>query len=178
MAIGPDASYSGQTKIYRKQQPDGVTLNGAVVVSEEVFDVGSLITHAGQETYSGIIEPAGVAFTIAQDAVAGCDVTIQLNDGAGNAMANIPADLDVILSDSPFGVDITATAPSVSTTVKAGQGTLLQTYSANKAFYVQTNAAGQITIVINDAAHTGYYIAVIGLPVPFVSRQLVAGDYK
>jgi len=176
--IGPDPSYNGQSKIYRKQQPTGEMLNGAAVITEEVLDVGSLLSHYGQESYGGIVEPAGATFTIAQDAAAGCDVTIQLTDGAGNALANVPADLDVILSDSAVGVGITATAPSVSTTLKAGQGTLLQTYSANKAFYVQTNASGQITLVINDAAHTGYYVAVIGLPVPFVSRQLVAGDYK
>src|SRR6185312_2725168 len=101
--IGPDPSYNGQSKIYRKQQPTGEMLNGAAVITEEVLDVGSLLSHYGQESYGGVIEASSVTFTIAQDAVAGCDVTIQLADGIGNPIAGLPADLDVILSDSPVG---------------------------------------------------------------------------
>lgn len=177
MSLGSDASYSGQSKIYRKQQPAGTTLNGATVVTEEVFDAGSVVSHLGQETYAGIVEPAAIGFTIAQGASANqCQITIQLQDGAGNALANVPADLDVILSDSAAGVGLTATTASGG--VAVSQGTTLQTYSASKALYIQTNASGQIVITITDTAKTGFYIAVLGLPVPFVSRQLTAADYK
>jgi hypothetical protein len=177
MGLGPDASYNGQSKIYRKQQPEGATLNGAAVITEEVLDAGSLLSHYGQESYGGVVEPANVTFGIAQGATSNlCVVTIQVNDGAGNPIANLPADLDVILSDAASGVGVTATSPSGGVAVTTG--TQLQVYTAAKALYAQCNASGIIAITITDTAKTGFYVAVIGLPVPFVSRQLVAGDYK
>lgn len=176
MSIGPDPLYSGQGAIYRKQQPEGLTFNGANVVSEQVFDAGSLVSHYGQESYGGQVEPANVSFSIAPGGSSGvCVITIQVNDGAGNPIANQPADLDVYLSDSAFGIGLTATAPSVSAAITTG--TVLQTYTANKAFYAQCNASGQIVLTISDASKTHYYISVVGLPVAFVSRQLQTADY-
>lgn len=177
MSLGSDPSYSGQSKIYRKQQPAGVSLNGAAVITEEVFDAGSCLSHLGKETYSGVVEPANVSFTIAPGGANIAQVTIQVNDGAGNPVSNMPVDMDVILSDAADGVGVTATTPSGGIALNAGGGTLLQTYVASKAIYAQTNASGQIVLNITDTAHTGFYVAVIGLPVPFVSRTLVAGDY-
>ncbi len=177
MSLGSDPSYSGQSKIYRKQQPAGETLNGATVVTEEVLDSGSLLTHLGQETYSGVIEAANATFAIANGGLNIAQVTIQINDGDGNPISDLPVDLDVLLSVAAVGVGVTATTPSGGIALNAGGGTLLQTYVASKAIYAQCNAAGQIVLEITDTAHTGFYVAVIGLPVPFVSPQLVAANY-
>lgn len=177
MGLGPDQTYSGQSKIYRKQQPDGATFNGVAVVTEQVFDAGSLLQHYGQESYGGVVEGANVSFTIGVGGTNIAQVTIQVNDGAGNPITGQPFDLDVILSDSPTGVGVTATTPSGGIALNAGGGTLLQTYVASKGIYAQCNSNGQVVLNITDTAHTGFYVAVIGLPVAFVSRQLVAGDY-
>lgn len=177
MAIGSDLSYAGQSKIYRKQQPENATVNGANVVTEEVFDAGSLVSHLGQEMYNGVVEGVMVKFTIAVGGTNIAQVTTQVCDGAGNPIANQPFDLDVLLSDSATGVGVTATAPSGGIALAGGGGTLLQTYVASKAIYAQCNASGQIVLNITDTAHTGFYVAVVGLPVAYVSRQLVAGDY-
>lgn len=178
MGLGPDSTYSGQSKIYRKQQPENATSNGQEIITEEVFDNGSLVQHYGQETYRGTVEPAGCTITAAPYGAGGthqCEVTIQLTDGAGNALADVPANLDVLLSASPYGAGLGA-APTVSTTVATGL--TLSTYSANLAFRIQTTATGEIQIIIDDASKTLYYIAVFGLPVPVVSAQLTAADYS
>ena len=177
MALGPDTSYSGQSKIYRKQQPDGVTFNGASVTTEEIFDAGSLVQHYGQESYGGVVEGANVSFTIGPGGTNIAQITIQINDGAGNAISGQPFDLDVILSDSATGVGVTATTPSGGIALNTGGGSLLQTYVTSKAMYAQCNSSGQIVLNITDTAHTGFYVAVMGLPVAFVSRQLTAADY-
>ena len=176
MSIGPDPLQSGQSQIYTKQQPEGQTFNGNTVITEMVLDADSLVSHYGQESYGGQVEAAGVSFTIAQGASTGqCVITIQLTDGGGNPISNQPVDLDVYLSDSAFGIGLTATAPVTSATITTG--TVLQTYTANKAYYAQCNASGQIVLTITSSAKNAYYIAVAGLPVAIVSRQLTTADY-
>jgi hypothetical protein len=183
MPLGPDTSYSGASKIYTKQQPDGQTINGNAITTEQVCDVGSVVQQYGVTTLNGQVLPGPCSFTIAPFGAGGThqvSITIQVQDNGGQPITGLPWDLDVILSDNANGVGVTATAPSVSTTVNAGGGTLLNTYIANKAFYVQTNASGQVQIIINDASKTGYYIMCQAGNQPFasVSRQLVSGDYS
>ena len=176
MGLGPDNSYNGQSKIYRKQQPDGATFNSASVITEEVLDAGSLLSHYGQESYGGVVEPANATFSISKGGSANLSiVTVQINDGAGHPIASLPVDLDVVLSDAASGVGVTATTASGGVAVTTG--TQLTAYIAAKALHAQCNASGVIAITITDTAKTGFYVAVLGLPVPFVSRQLVAADY-
>lgn len=177
MSLGPDTSYSGASKIYTKQQPDGTTFNGAAVTTERVFDSGSLVQHYGQESFGGTVMPAKIAFTIVQGGSSNiCSVTAQIEDGAGNAITGQPVDLDICLSDAATGVGLTGTTASGG--VAVGVGTQLDAMVAAKAIRCQCDTNGEITINITDTAKTGFYVAAIGLPVAFVSRQLVAGDYK
>lgn len=178
MPTGQDASYSGQSKIYVKQQPAGTTINGNTVITEEVTDTGGLQNRFGLNAVNNVLTADQIAFTIAQGGSTGvCLVTITVTDNAGQPLANQPFDLDVILSDAATGVGVTATAPSVSATITTG--TTLNTYVTNKAYYAQTNASGQIVLTISDASKTHYFVMVQGCSLPFayVSRQLQTADY-
>jgi thioredoxin-like negative regulator of GroEL len=55
-------------------------------------------------------------------------------------------------------------------------GTLLNTYSANKAVYVQTNSAGQVVINFGITATPTIYVMVQagGQPVPSIGTVLPA----
>lgn len=177
MATGQDTTYSGQSKIYIKQQPAGTSINGNTVTTEEVTDVGGLQSQFGLSAFNGTILPGKVNFSPAKGAANICIITITIQDNGAQPILNTPFDVDVVLSDAATGVGVTATTPSVSATITTG--TTLNTYVANKAFYAQTNASGVIVLTINDAAKTGYFIMVQGaaLPVPYVSAQLVAANY-
>lgn len=177
MPLGPDPSYGTQSKFYVKQQPAGTTLNGNTVATEAVEDVGSLVSQYGLQSLNGQILPAQILFTIAKGSANVCVVTAQVADNGGQAIAGFPFDLDVILSDNANGVGITATAPSSSASVTTG--TVLNTYTANKAFYAQTDATGKVVLTITDTGKTGYYVMVQAgcQPLPSVSRQLTSADY-
>lgn len=178
MAIGDDLTYSGQSKIYQKQQPESVTINGNTVTTEEVVAAGGLLnTTGGLTAYKSKILPAIVSFAIAAGAANHSVITITIQDNGAQAITGTPFDLDVILSDLATGVGVTATAPSTSLTVTTG--TQLNSYVTNKALYVQSDTNGIIVINIFDTAKTGYFVMVQGgqIPIPYISRQLVAGDY-
>jgi hypothetical protein len=176
MALGQDASYSGQSKIYIKQQPQGQTLNGNTITTEEVVDVGGLTNRYGLDALNGTILPAKITFGIAPGAANHTVITVTVVDNGGNAVA-FPWDLDFILSDSATGVGVTTTTPSGGISVTTGA--LLNTYITSKACYAQSNGSGVLVVNITDTAKTGFYIMVQAgsQPLPSVSRQLVAGDY-
>jgi hypothetical protein len=72
MALGADPSYSGQSRIYTKQQPENVSINGNTVVTEEVVDTGGLLNLVGGiQAYKGAVLPSIVSFAIAQGASTG-----------------------------------------------------------------------------------------------------------
>lgn len=178
MALGPDTTYSGCSKIYIKQQPENVTLNGNTIVTEEVTDAGGLQSNNGLSAFNGVVLPGKISFAAAAGGTQYyCAVTITVQDNGGNPIINTPFDMDVILSDAATGVGVTATTPSGG--ISATTGTVLNIYVAGKAVYAQTNGAGQIVLQIIDSAKTGFYIMVQGcaLPVPYVSPQLVAANY-
>jgi hypothetical protein len=181
MPLGPDQTYSGAAKIYEKQQPAGTTLNGNTVTTEEVTDVGGLQNLYGLSAFNGTVLPGLISFTIAPLGAGGTNdvrITIQVQDNGGQPITGTPFDLDIILSDAASGVGATATTPSGAVSITTG--TLLNTYIAKKAFYVQCDTNGKVVFDIVDAAKTGFYVMVqAGMqPVPAVSRQLVAGDYS
>lgn len=177
MALGPDGTYTGQSKVVIKQQPAGTTLNGNTVTTEELLDTGSLTNRYGINAVNGKITADKVGFAIAPGAANHSVVTITIQDNGGQAIASQPFDVDVILSDAATGVGVTATAPSNSMTVTTG--TQLNSYVSNKALYVQSDGTGTIVINIFDTAKTGYYVMVQGVSLPFayVSRQLLSTDY-
>ena len=177
MAIGQDGTYSGQSKIYTKQQPEGVTINGNTVTTEEVSDTGSLRNRFGLRAVNNKITADKIAFAIAPGAANHTVVTITIQDNGGQPITGQPFDLDVILSDLATGVGVTATVPSGGVAITTG--TSLNAYVANKAFYIQSDTNGVIVINITDAGKTPYAIMVQGCSLPFsyVSRLLVPADY-
>lgn len=177
MALGPDTTYSSSSKIYTKQQPAGTTLNGVPITTEEVVDVGGLLNIYGNLAFNGQILPGKVNFAIAPGAATHSVITITVQDNAGNPITGVPFDCMVNLSDAATGVGLTATTPSGG--IAFTTGTLLSTYVVSKSARVQSDTNGVIVLNITDAAKTGYFIMVQGsaLPVTYVSRQLLAGDY-
>lgn len=160
MPLGPDASYSQASRIYTKQQPDGQTINGNTVITEQVNDVGSLTQQYGLQTFNGQILPGFIQFTVAPFGSGGShqvQVTIQVVDNSGQPITGVPYDLDVILSDNANGVGVTA-ATMLSFNITAG--TQLNQYIANKAFYVQTDATGKVVINFGITATPQIYVMV------------------
>lgn len=186
MPLGPDVSQSGQAKIYTKQQPDGVSINGNVVTTEQIADVGSLTQQYGLASLNGQVLPGKVGFTIAAGAANHSTITIQVQDNGGQAITQTDGltttapkvwDLDIILALST-GV-LTTLTPSTGMSVTTG--TLLNTYAptANRALYAQTDVTGKVVIDLLDTGKQGFFVMVQagGQPVPALSRQLTAGDY-
>ena len=157
MSIGPDGTYAGAAKIYTKQQPEGVTLNGNTITTEEVTDVGGLQNNYGLYALNGVIQVQKLSITAVPGAATVTTVTIQLQDNGGQNVANQPYDFDLILSDSAFGVGLTAT---VTQAVAFTSGIILNTYTANKAYYVQCDATGKVVFTLTDAARTQFYIMI------------------
>ena len=83
MAVGQDTTYSGQSKIYIKQQPENVTLNSNTIVTEEVTDVGALQSQFGLAAFNGQILPGLIKFTFAANGanVSKCSIQVQDNGG-------------------------------------------------------------------------------------------------
>jgi hypothetical protein len=176
MATGQDASQSGASRIYVKQQPQGTTINGNAVITEQVIDTGGLDNTFGLQALNGQILPAKITFTIAPGAANHSVITIQVVDNGGQAVTGFPFDLDIIFSDNADGTGLTATALTAQSFTS---GVLLNTYTASKAFYVQTDNLGKVVVDITQAAKTAYVVMVQAgcQPLPAVSRALVAGDY-
>jgi hypothetical protein len=176
MAVGPDVSQSGSSKIYVKQQPQGTTLNGNAITTEEVFDANSLQNVYGLEALNGVVLPGKVTFAIAPGSANVCNVTITVCDNGGHAITGTPFHFDVQLSDAATGIGQTAT--TASGTVTTTTGVVTTTYAAKKALYVETDTNGVVVLAITDTAKTGFYVAAIGAtPYPFVSRQLLTADF-
>lgn len=122
-------------------------------------------------------QPCTATLTPAAGSSNVCEVTIQVLNGAGVAVA-YPVVLDVLLSDAATGTGLTATSASGAVAAKASSGTDLSTLVSKKALKVQTKANGTYILSITDAAKTGFYVVahIPGLA-PSVSAQLVTGNY-
>lgn len=181
MGVGRDLSYEGATRFYEKQQPAGVTFNGNLIVTEEIASVGCLSEMFGVQSFNGQVQPGLISFTFAPNGSTISLCTIQVQDNGGQNVTQTDGktptvfDLDVILANSN-GV-ITTLTPSTGLAVVTG--TLLNTYVAAKAMYIQSNGSGQIQVNITDTGRQGFYVMVQGgtQPLPSLSRQMVTGDY-
>jgi len=120
--------------------------------------------------------PGSVTFVIAASTANITLVTGTVKSTSGLALA-FPTSFDLYLSDAVTGAGLTAVTASGAVTVGT-PGAVIGTYTTKKALRVQTDAVGAFQLSITDTAKTGFYVvyALDGLP-PFVSRQLVTGDY-
>lgn len=128
---------------------------------------------AGKQSASTIV------YSIAQGATSNITaISIQMSDKNGNPVAGIQA-FDIWLSDAATGIGLTATTASGGFAAGAS-GTILGTLTTSKAIRAITDANGLFILNITDTAKTLFY-AVAAIPVNgsvWVSRKLVAGDYK
>lgn len=106
------------------------------------------------------------------------EVTFQVRDGRGNAIAGV-FNLDIWLSDAATGAGLTGTTASGAVAGKAASGVDLVTLVSKKAIRVQTLATGAYTLSITDSAKTGFYpcAQVPGTGRTAVGTQLVTGNY-
>lgn len=121
--------------------------------------------------------PQQATFTPAASTSNVCNVTIQLQDGAGNSVA-VVTKLDIWLSDAATGIGLTGTTASGG--VAAGSsGTILGALTTSKALSAITDAAGKFILAITDTSKTGFYVActIPGTNKVAVSAALVTGNY-
>jgi hypothetical protein len=177
MATGQDLSQSGQSKIYRKQMPEAVTLNGNTITTEEVVDTNGLLNIYGILAQNNLPLPAKATVTITPAAANASLVSFTITDNGGNAITGTPFVVDIWLSDAATGVGLTAV--TASGTVAVTTGTLIVADVAKKFTRMMSDTNGVASITITDTAKTGFYVAIDGggLPLPVVSRQMVTGDY-
>lgn len=174
MATGQDLTFN--TKIYRKQLPAGTTFNGNTVIQEQVFATGSLTSRDGVEAVLDRAVPAKVTFAIAPGSANITVVTMVVVDGGGQPITDGPVNFDFLISDSSLGFG--ETSITTSGTVVVSTGTLISTYTAKKALYVQTDATGTVVITITDTAKSTFYMVGMGaFPSAWVSRITATGDY-
>jgi hypothetical protein len=125
--------------------------------------------------------PQSVAFTItpSQSGSDATEITVQVTDGAGNAIAGV-FHLDVWLADAAAGV-LSHTAPSDSFAVLAPiAGVDLIFGDLGNLVRVMTTAAGTYTLRIQDGSHGTWFVCaqVPGTGKTVASRQLTAADYS
>jgi len=121
-------------------------------------------------------DPDGVTFSAASGAANICNVTIQVVNNDGTALAGT-RNLDLWVSDAATGAGLAAHANTSELTCSTG--TLLQVYSAGKAWRIMTDATGKAVAVITDTAKTAYFIAALLNHQPFtqISTQLATGNF-
>lgn len=120
--------------------------------------------------------PNSVGFTPAAGASNVCEVTLQVKDAAGVALAGV-FHMDVLLSDAATGVGLTAVTASGAVAKKTASGEDLATLVAKKALRVQTLATGAYILSITDSAKTGFYVVANLGGKTSVSSVLVTGNY-
>lgn len=156
-ALGNDAAASEvQTAL---EVVDGVTATAA-----------ELTALVDNQPYTATITPAAGSSNV-------CEITVQIKNGAGVAVA-YPVVFDILLSDAATGAGLTGTTASGTVAAKASSGTDLSTLVSKKALKVQSKADGTYILSITDSAKTGFY-PVVHIPgvAPIVGSALVTGNY-
>lgn len=120
--------------------------------------------------------PQIVTFAYSSPGSNECAVSVQVEDGQGNALASV-YELLFYLSDSAAGAGLTATTASGGIAVTTG--TQLQAKVAAKALDTLTNASGVLVVTITDTANTDFYPCVVcpGTGRLFVGPQLQSSNY-
>lgn len=163
----PDPSY--QPKVFRKQGGDEL-----IVASGGVIDVES----GGLLKVSGSALPSAISFAIAAGGANVSEVTITVQDNAGDTLAGARP-LMIWLSDDAQGEGLTSTTASGTVQAKSASGSDLTALTAKKHLISVALVAGTYILEITDSAKTGFYVAVavLGGVVSGVSSQLQTADY-
>lgn len=164
MATTHDPSY--QTGIYVKQGGQELHLGNPVVGPD---GTGAAVVW-GPNSLAVSLTPV---FTPAPGAATVCNLTIQVQDGLGNNVAQVCM-LDVMFSDAATGAGLTAGAGTVAATT----GVVVGSFTANKALRCQTDATGKLVLQITDAARTqNWPVVVNGLGVTVVGARILTANY-
>jgi hypothetical protein len=135
--------------------PGPVEFEKATVASQTVTDQTVSSQTVTALTFAGAV-PAGVTTAAAAGAANVAEVSYQVVDGNGDALAGVFI-LDVFLSDAATGLGLTATSASGTVTAKAASGAVIGTLTSKKALRVQTLATGIFILEITDTAKTAFY---------------------
>lgn len=106
----------------------------------------------------GFAVPDSATITVGADAGTTAAVTIQLLDGAGDEIAT-RAGVFAYLSDDANGDSIAGTAPSGG--VAIGTDGLAIPVVAGKAFYLVSEADGDIDLVVTEAGADVWYLILV-----------------
>ena len=96
------------------------------------------------------------------------DVTIQLQDGVGNDMAQ-RVNIYAYLSDDAEGDDLTGTGPSTETVIKTDG--VIDIVTAKKSYRLTSEGDGDIDITIEESGVATWYLILV-MP----DGRLVASD--
>ena len=146
--------------------------------TQKIYVDGTRVTATAAELNLVDGAPGSISFAAAAGGANVSEVTVQVLDAAGSALAGV-FHFDVWLSDAATGVGLTGTSASGTVQVKSASGVDLSIFSAKKALRVQTLATGAYILEITDSAKTVFYVAA-ELPstgVAQVSAQLETADY-
>jgi len=108
------------------------------------------------DTLSGA--PASVTYTIGAEDTNARTITAQLNDAAGNALAERATVQLHVCADSA-GAALATTGGS--TGIAASTNTYLSAILAKKVFTVTSSAAGLITVTWTDTADEAVYLVIV-----------------
>jgi hypothetical protein len=121
-------------------------------------------------------EPDGFSFSAASGAANVCNMTIQVTDNEGNAVAGV-FNFDYWLSDAATGAGLTASANTSEVTCSTGA--LLGVVTTEKAWRIQTDATGKAVVVHTDTGKSTTYPSaqVPGRSTVVVATQLAAANF-
>jgi hypothetical protein len=116
----------------------------------------------------GFAVPAGATITVGTENTNSINVAIQLLDGADDALAT-RAGIMAYLSDDANGDSVAGTAPDGN--VAVGVDGVLIPVVANKAFYLISEADGDIDLDIGESGTDTWYLILV-MP----SGELIASE--
>lgn len=119
---------------------------------------GAVLTALATELNKLDAAPFDVDFTIGTEAANAINVALQLNDAAGVALATRAAVL-AYLSDDANGDSIAGTAPDGN--VAIGTDGVLIPVVADKAFWLVSEADGDIDLDIGESGADTWYLVVV-----------------
>lgn len=164
--LGIAAGYS--TANYKEQGGARWVIGGSLdVASGGEFDVesggtlkiaGTAVTASAADLNANTNTFGGATFTIGAEVGTDIPVTIQLNDASGTAMSAL-TNINAYLSDSATGIDVCATAPTEDVATDT-DGSIIGEITADKVFVLQSEADGDIDLVIGDSGDKTFYLVI------------------
>jgi len=181
LAAGCTAGYASTYNVPVHVERGGERLVIGDGGSADVESGGEIdIESGGALKIGGVVAAIDLSFTFSNSTSHVAEVTISVDDLAGNPVTAKDFALEIWLSDSATGAGLTSTTASGTVQAKSGEGSDLSAYTAKKHISgVTKNGAGIFVLEITDTSDTGFFIAVKNPLTGWVevSRQLVAADY-